>query len=355
MLKVNKSSNTSDVKSLLLVISEIMELSLMTGYDNLITIGCLFYRVSSVVMELESSLNKPKNAAEILISLSECIYTAKNFLSKCNTTPFSIIIPNQEVEIIIKRLERVIRHMGEVLNSIKSSSGEYFHHAVQSLVKDINGFCFETGEIHYDHKDNDLYSVIDFGSSTDDESETTNMMSFPDLAPYMEPLYESFFCPLTNKIMEDPVTIETGVTYERVAITEWYEKFSNPADIICPKTGKKINNRVFNRNIALMETIKQWEERNEQEIIKTARSALSLAVSKPMILEALHNLQNVCRKKLYNVVEVRAIGIIPLLGVMMKHEDDDLTFETLVLLRQLTDNDDEDEGKVNFYLNFFTF
>nr|XP_043613673.1 putative U-box domain-containing protein 42 [Erigeron canadensis] len=334
---VNKMSDTTDVKSLLLVISEIMKLSTVTENDNFITIGCYFYRVFSVIVELESSENKPKNAAEILLALSECIYIAKHLLSNCNK--------NLEVERITNQLERVVKHMGEVLNSMRSSSGRYFHYAVQSIVQDINGFCFETSGIHYDHKENDLYTINDFESSTDDESETPLVMSFPDLGSYTEPLYETFFCPLTNKIMEDPVTIETGVTYERVAITNWFKKFSNPADIICPKTGMKITNQVFNRNIALLETIKHWEERNEQASIKAAVSALSLTSNKPMIREALHNLQNLCRKRQYNVVEIRTIGVIPLLGEILKHQDKDLIFETLELLRQLTENDDENEGK----------
>lgn len=331
-MKVNKSSSASDVKSLLAVISEIIKLSIMTENDNFITIGCYFYRVSSVIIELESSESKPTNAADILLSLSEFIYIAKTLFSKQNTKAISIL----------KQLESIIRQMGEVLNTMTASTEDYFHYAIQSLVKDINGFCFETREIQCAYQENDLYSINDFESSTDDECETTNVMNFS----YTEPLYEAFFCPLTNKIMNDPVTIETGVTYERFAITEWYEKFSNPDDIICPKTGVKITSRVFNRNIALMETIKQWEERNEEASIKAAKSTLSSESNKTMILEALHNLQNLCKKKEYNVVEIRTIGVIPLLGAILKREDKDLTFESLELLRQLTEYDDEDDGKV---------
>ncbi|KAK1416198.1 hypothetical protein QVD17_31987 [Tagetes erecta] len=326
-------SSASDVKSLLVVISEIINLSLVTQNDNFITIGCYFYRVSLVIKELETSENTQPNPAEILLSLSDCVYIAKDLFS-------SITISDSEVQTTMKQLEKVIKHMGEVLNSIKSSSEEYFHHAVQSLAKDINGFSFKTiEEVRHVQKENDLYAIQDFESSTDDERETTHVMN------YIEPLYAAFFCPLTNKIMNDPVTIETGVTYERIAITEWFEKFGNPDDIICPKTGVKINSRTLNRNIALMETIKQWEERNEQASIKAAKSALSVASSKPKILEALHNLQLLCRTKEYNAVEMRSIGIIPLLATILKHEDRDLTVGTLELLRQLTENDDEDEGK----------
>ncbi|XP_023748353.2 putative U-box domain-containing protein 42 [Lactuca sativa] len=193
----------------------------------------------------------------------------------------------------------------------------------------------------YVHNEKDLYSINVLQGSMDHES--TEIIDV-----YMEPLYETFFCPLTNKIMDDPVTIETGITYERDAITEWCKKFGDPADIICPKTGVKITNQVFNRNIALMETIKKWEERNEQAIIRAAKSTLSLVSNKTMILEALHNLQTLCRKKQYNVVEIRTIGVIPLLGRILGHEDKDVIFETLELLKKLAENvddDDDDDGK----------
>ncbi|KAI3734060.1 hypothetical protein L6452_13521 [Arctium lappa] len=194
-------------------------------------------------------------------------------------------------------------------------------------------------------EEKDLYSINGFESSMDKElAETTHLMNFQELVPYLEPPYEIFFCPLTNKMINDPVTIETGVTYERAAITEWYDKFGDPADIICPKTCRKITSRVLNSNTALMETIKQWEKRNEQASIRFARSALSLASNKTMSIEALHNLQSLCRKKQYNVVEICAVGVIPLLGTFLTQKDTDLTFETLELLRQLAENDD-DEGK----------
>ncbi|CAI9296685.1 unnamed protein product [Lactuca saligna] len=192
----------------------------------------------------------------------------------------------------------------------------------------------------YVHNEKDLYNINVLQGSMDHESTER-------IDVYMEPLYETFFCPLTNKIMDDPVTIETGITYEREAIIEWCKKFGDPADIICPKTGVKITSQVFNRNIALMETIKKWEERNEQAIIRAAKSTLSLATNKTMILEALNNLQTLCRKKQYNVVEIRTIGVIPLLGRILGHEDKDVVFEALELLKKLAENveDDDDDGK----------
>jgi hypothetical protein len=36
------------------------------------------------------------------------------------------------------------------------------------------------------------------------------------------PPYKSFFCPLTKEIMNDPVTICSGQSYEREAIEKWF-------------------------------------------------------------------------------------------------------------------------------------
>lgn len=43
----------------------------------------------------------------------------------------------------------------------------------------------------------------------------------------LEPLYEAFICPLTRKIMRDPVSLENGVTYEKSAIDRWMQKCRN--------------------------------------------------------------------------------------------------------------------------------
>ena len=119
----------------------------------------------------------------------------------------------------------------------------------------------------------------------------------PPVSQYMEPLYETFFCPLTKNIMEDPVTIESGVTYERKAITEWLESCSNSAQICCPVTGQKLQSKALSTNIALKTTIEEWKERNEATRIKVARAAVSLASSESMVLEALDDLQTICRRK----------------------------------------------------------
>lgn len=184
-----------------------------------------------------------------------------------------------------------------------------------------------------------------YNSSTDG-----SLMSLPQVAQYMEPLYETFFCPLTDKIMEEPVTIESGVTYDRTAIVEWFDKIGNSVDIFCPKSGQKLHTRSFNANVALKATIDEWKERNEVARIKVARAALSLASTENMILEAIDDLQEICTKRKYNKVQIRTIGIIPLLGKLLDYKSRNVRHATLELLQQLADDND---GKVILEISLY--
>ncbi|XP_010261453.1 PREDICTED: putative U-box domain-containing protein 42 [Nelumbo nucifera] len=167
------------------------------------------------------------------------------------------------------------------------------------------------------------------------------LKTLPQVAEYIEPLYEAFICPLTQKIMDDPVTIENGVTYERRAITEWFKKFEDSSGVICPTTGKKLSTRDLNTNVALKTTIEEWKERNEAARIKVARAALSLASSDNMILEALKDLQDLCQQKKQNKVQARNMGMLSLLAHILEYKDRKVRCATLDTLRLLVKEDDE--------------
>ncbi|XP_012463495.1 putative U-box domain-containing protein 42 [Gossypium raimondii] len=185
----------------------------------------------------------------------------------------------------------------------------------------------------------------DFLKITNQKSQNENVNKslprLPQVAHYIEPMYDTFFCPLTKQIMDDPVTIESGVTYERKAIMEWFETFSHLEDIICPTTGMKLTSRVLSTNVALKTTIEQWKDRNEAARIKVARVALSLASSDNMILEAITDLQHICKRKQYNKVQVLSVGILPLLIKLLGYKDRDVRCGALELLRQLAEEDNE--------------
>ncbi|XWS64143.1 hypothetical protein CRYUN_Cryun06bG0161400 [Craigia yunnanensis] len=188
----------------------------------------------------------------------------------------------------------------------------------------------------------DFLKITSQRSQRQHESINKSLTTLPQVAHYIEPLYDTFFCPLTKQIMDEPVTIESGVTYERKAIREWFETFSHLEDVMCPTTGMKLTSRVLSTNVALKTTIDEWKDRNEAARIKVARTALSLASSESMILEAIRDLQHICKRKRYNKVQVLSVGILPLLIKSLGYKDRDVRCGTLELLQQLAE---EDEGK----------
>ncbi|KAL4194038.1 hypothetical protein AMTRI_Chr05g57220 [Amborella trichopoda] len=68
---------------------------------------------------------------------------------------------------------------------------------------------------------------------------------------------KDFVCPITTQIFIDPVTLETGQTYERKAIQEWLDRGNNT----CPITRQKLSSIVLPKtNYVLKRLIASWIE-----------------------------------------------------------------------------------------------
>ena len=64
-----------------------------------------------------------------------------------------------------------------------------------------------------------------------------------------------FTCPLTMKLMKDPVSTPYGLTYERAAIIEYMNDYQNR----CPKTGQPLAAVDLVSNKKLRKKIKKWK------------------------------------------------------------------------------------------------
>ncbi|OIW10559.1 hypothetical protein TanjilG_15931 [Lupinus angustifolius] len=65
---------------------------------------------------------------------------------------------------------------------------------------------------------------------------------------------DDFRCPISLELMSDPVTIETGHTYDRCSILKWFTS----GNLICPKTGKRLGNIELVPNLVLRRLIQQY-------------------------------------------------------------------------------------------------
>lgn len=390
-LKEDATPIVNLAESLLASISEIMTavVCIEKEHENFIEFGCYLYRASLAIMELLTAENSPENAIEILQTLSLNVDLAKDLAKRCQEVIDAI--SDNELGSIIAQLEGVINHTGECLSLIPSSTfgdQEYVKVAIWSLSNEMQNAQFGIGQTlavktkQHDTRtlslekqlkeepapqETDLYPInVDVSindhqflnmpqkieaysrsTSSDITRKPGNMnrssTTLPQVTQYMEPLYETFFCPLGKKIMDNPVTIETGVTYERNEITKWFEKFEKSEDIFCPVTGQKLVSRVFNTNKALKSIIEEWLDRNEASRIKVARTALSLASSKDMVLEAIKDLQTICQRKRYNKVQVRSVGLMPSLIKFLEYKDRDVRRAAIEVLQLLAEDDDENK------------
>ncbi|KAK6944946.1 U-box domain [Dillenia turbinata] len=70
---------------------------------------------------------------------------------------------------------------------------------------------------------------------------------------------KDFVCPITSHIFDDPVTLETGQTYERKAIQEWLERGNST----CPITRQSLQStKLPKTNYVLKRLIATWKEQN---------------------------------------------------------------------------------------------
>ncbi|OVA06333.1 U box domain [Macleaya cordata] len=73
-------------------------------------------------------------------------------------------------------------------------------------------------------------------------------MDGPDVPPF-------FICPISLQIMKDPVTISTGMTYDRDSIQKWILTYNNKS---CPVTKQPLTDQNLTPNSTLLRLIESW-------------------------------------------------------------------------------------------------
>ncbi|CAO2828482.1 unnamed protein product [Amaranthus hypochondriacus] len=335
---------------------------------NLLAIGTYFYRTSSAISELQSSDNISNDETDILESLSQSCNLAKGILSKLQQNGHTI--SEHEVRHTIKQLEQIVNHMGHDLSLMPTSAFKDDESAgitIRALSDEMKKVRLEVSPVaqmqsNSQQTEADLYSI-----SMEVSTENSHMFDIPQLtealrsssessqrqsrarntsnkrlsrsvteaAQHMEPMYKSFVCPLTNQMMDDPVTISSGATFERSAITEYFEGHIDSEEVRCPVTRQKLESMAMNPNIALRNIVHEWKDRNDSARLKVIRAALSIGSTESMILEALKDLQSICQRNPMKTKEVYNIGIIPLLVRLLELRDRAVRIATLGILRLL--------------------
>ncbi|KAG6470054.1 putative U-box domain-containing protein 42 isoform X2 [Zingiber officinale] len=284
---------------------------------------------SMEVVEPQTQDSSSQGRTDFLLSFSTKVEIAKELVARCSSRDQSA--PGNELQSTIRQLEEVIKSMAEDFSNVSLSDFE-INYPLDTSQSDVEPQSASQGENGYESFVKGMYDRM----GRNDIEEDSNVL--PRLADILQPAYQGFLCPLTKKIMDDPVTIETGITYEKEAILEW---FSN--NVVCPTTRMEIRSVGFSSNLALKHSIKEWKDRNEATRIRIARSALSLADSEAMLLDAIKELQVLSQLRRCNREHMHNAGITEQVTHFLQHESTNVRCEVMQLLRLLVE---DEAGKV---------
>ncbi|KAI3709555.1 hypothetical protein L2E82_39319 [Cichorium intybus] len=147
----------------------------------------------------------------------------------------------------------------------------------------------------------------------------------PAMEDYENQIYEDkhshtppkdFVCPITTHIFNDPVTLETGQTYERKAIQQWLDR----GNVSCPITRQKLHSTHLPKtNYVLKRLIASWKELSpgnanssyDDDIpqLTSPDSVISQATIDGTVNELRHAITNLCTSEVLKEAETAVLKI----------------------------------------------
>lgn len=149
-------------------------------------------------------------------------------------------------------------------------------------------------------------------------------------------LIKSFTCPLGGELMEDPVAIVCGHSFERSAVLEYFRIGMK----VCPTCNDELSSLDVTQNISLRNSIQEWKQRNAKHQLQSAVSSLD-SRDPDALNTALENLLAVMENPSY-MAEVSRLGIAEKLVNLLKTDGVD-TKAALKCIRHLAHHSEENK------------
>ncbi|RCV08163.1 hypothetical protein SETIT_1G304100v2 [Setaria italica] len=302
-------------------------------------------------MERQTARRTQTDATQMIESLFASVNLAKDLSERCKGR--ALQLKGDEIQNIAQDLENTLQNIYDDLGRIPASafgSNAYMNVLIKSQSMrgyseaDISMNVMGNRPRRRSLCDNDTPKLVDFLQGMYHESHEYGGQMFntlPEVAEYIEPLYDAFFCPLTNEIMTDPVTIESGVTCDRRAIEEYIERFSVSSEpVYCPVTKMPMQSKTVMSNASLKSVIEEWTMRNEAMRVRIARTALSLSTADTMVLEAMHELKLLAKLRWKNRELMHKIGVTKFLARLLDNHNAQIQCDALELLCLLAEDEE---------------
>ncbi|KAJ6764736.1 RING-TYPE E3 UBIQUITIN TRANSFERASE [Salix koriyanagi] len=156
----------------------------------------------------------------------------------------------------------------------------------------------------------------------------------------LEPLH-SFFCPITQDVMADPVETSSGKTYERSAIEKWITEGQK----VCPLTFTTLDTSVLRPNITLRRSIEEWKERNNLVAIVSIKQKLQ-SNDDQEVLQSLGQLHDLMAEREMHQEWVMLEGYVPVLTGLLGTKNREIRTHTLSILCILAKGSDHNKEKI---------
>ncbi|XP_022764718.1 U-box domain-containing protein 5-like isoform X2 [Durio zibethinus] len=178
------------------------------------------------------------------------------------TSPFSLLIEQRSIKKLLRKVHDTNPTKRKILNYLLHLLNKYGKLIWQLQSKSI---------IPLEEENVILSMELEQGVKTEDDETSPNDFFIPKHP-------EQFKCPISMRLLYDPVIIASGITFERV----WIEKWFNEGNQMCPVTDTRLEQLSVTPNLAMKGLISKWVLRHGIKIPEHARPIPSLlSLQKP--------------------------------------------------------------------------
>ncbi|XP_009801974.1 U-box domain-containing protein 44 [Nicotiana tabacum] len=153
----------------------------------------------------------------------------------------------------------------------------------------------------------------------------------------LEPL-QSFYCPITGDVMEDPVETSSGQIFERAAIEKWLADGNK----LCPLTKNPLKRSDLRSNKTLRQSIEEWKNRNIMVTIASLKQKIQ-ANDEEEVLQSLQKLLEFCVRSELQREWIVMENYIPVTIDLLSANNTEIRKSALMILYALSK--DSEEGK----------